>query len=222
MNRTSTASEKPGMRRVRVRLIEESERLRFDQLPQKGHSLHSARLGRRCFRHVAGLDDQRVALLSSSGADPHLKARGQKMGWTPRQRVRRLLPVVNDSRFLVPAMRAANRVHVMATLRNVVPGLCELQKHRDRDVGTEFSGLGAPPDDGSDDPVEHPTAIARQGALEAGSSGRTGADAPLGDGSYQTRKPPLAGLAAPGHAGCRHAGVHQRFVIGAHGALEPL
>lgn len=41
---------------------------------------------------------------------------------------------------------------------------------------------------------------------------------PLWDASYRTRQPPLAGLAAPGHAGCRHAGVHQRFVIGAPGA----
>lgn len=91
------------MRRVRVRLIEESERLRFDKLPQKPHSMHSARLVRRCLRQVTGLDYHWVARLSFSGADPHFKARDQKIGRTPRQRVRRLLLAVNDSHFPVPA-----------------------------------------------------------------------------------------------------------------------
>lgn len=71
-------------------------------------------------------------------------------------------------------MREAKRVHVIPTLRNVLPGLFELQKRRGRYVGTEFSGPAAPADDGSDDPVDHPTAMGRQGALEAASCGRRG------------------------------------------------
>jgi len=42
-----------------------------------------------------------VALLSFSGAAPHVKAPDRKIGWTARQQVRRLHFVVNNSRFLV-------------------------------------------------------------------------------------------------------------------------
>jgi len=57
MERTSASSEQAWLRRVRVRLIEESERARFDELLQKHHYLHNARLGGRSLRYVAELDD---------------------------------------------------------------------------------------------------------------------------------------------------------------------
>ncbi len=42
-----------------------------------------------------------MALLVFNGAAPHTKARESEIGWTPRQRARRLGLVVNNSRFLV-------------------------------------------------------------------------------------------------------------------------
>jgi len=57
MERTSASSEQAWLRRVRVRLIEESERARFDELLQKPHYLHNARLGGRSLRYVAEVDD---------------------------------------------------------------------------------------------------------------------------------------------------------------------
>jgi len=122
MDRTSASSEKTWLRRVRVRLIEESERPRFDQLLEKHHHLHNGRQGGRSLRYVAELDGQWVALLSFSGAAPHVKARDRKIGWTPRQRVRRLHFVVNNSRFLVLPDRGrhpnlASRVRQMCLKR---------------------------------------------------------------------------------------------------------
>jgi hypothetical protein len=86
---------------VSVRLIREDERELFDQLLEKEHYLHSARLGGQCLRYVAEVQGQWVALVTFSGAAPHTKAREAKIRWTPRQRARRLGLVVNNSRFLV-------------------------------------------------------------------------------------------------------------------------
>jgi hypothetical protein len=52
-------------------------------------------------RYVATVHGRWVALLAFSGAPPHLKAREQWIGWSPRQRARRLGLVVNNSRFLL-------------------------------------------------------------------------------------------------------------------------
>lgn len=101
MQKSKTTSEKQWLARVRVRLIEEEERARFDELLEKEHYLKSARLGGPSLRYVAEVDGQWVALISFSGAAPHTKARERKIRWTPRQRARRLGLVVNNSRFLV-------------------------------------------------------------------------------------------------------------------------
>src|SRR5208337_732759 len=89
------------LHQVRVRLIVEEERARFDELLERDHYLHSARLGGQSLRYVAEVGGQWVALIAFSGAAPHTKAREQKIRWTPRQRARRLAFVVNNSRFLV-------------------------------------------------------------------------------------------------------------------------
>src|SRR5712691_274527 len=50
---------------------------------------------------VAEVDGQWLALLTFSAPALHLKARERWIGWSPRQRARRLGLVVNNSRFLV-------------------------------------------------------------------------------------------------------------------------
>ncbi|MBM3878583.1 MAG: DUF4338 domain-containing protein [Verrucomicrobia bacterium] len=52
-------------------------------------------------RYVAELDGQWVALLAFSAPALHLKGRERWIGWSARQRARRLGLVVNNSRFLV-------------------------------------------------------------------------------------------------------------------------
>jgi len=101
MSKPKNAPEWEFLRRVSVRLIRPEERERFDGLLETEHYLHSARLGGPSLRYVAEVDGQWVALITFSGAAPHTKAREQALGWTPRQRARRLGFVVNNSRFLV-------------------------------------------------------------------------------------------------------------------------
>jgi hypothetical protein len=98
---TKAAPESDYLRQVTVRLMGPEERERFDALLESEHYLHSARVGGPSLRYVAEVQGQWVALLVFSGAAPHTKAREQKIGWTPRQRARRLCWVVNNSRFLV-------------------------------------------------------------------------------------------------------------------------
>lgn len=100
-----------GLGQVVVRLIEPWERERFDQLLIEKHYLHSARIGGRSLRYVAELEGEWVALICFSGAAPHVKAREKWVGWSVRQRARRLGFVVNNSRFL------------MLTDRNTYPNL---------------------------------------------------------------------------------------------------
>ncbi len=89
------------LQRVTVRLVRDEERDSFDRLLEDRHYLASARLAGQTLRYVAELDGQWVALLTFSAAALHLKAREAWLGWTPRQRARRLGLVVNNSRFLV-------------------------------------------------------------------------------------------------------------------------
>lgn len=100
MTKPKPACESELLSEVSVRLIREDERERFDELLEKEHYLHSARLGGQSLRYVAEAQGQWVALITFSGAAPHTKARELKIRWTPRQRARRLCFVVNNSRFL--------------------------------------------------------------------------------------------------------------------------
>jgi hypothetical protein len=101
MKEHATAPESDMLQKVTIRLMLAEERERFDQLLEEKHYLHSARLGGQSLRYVAEVDGQWMALITFSGASPHTKAREEKIGWTPRQRARRLCLVVNNSRFLV-------------------------------------------------------------------------------------------------------------------------
>jgi len=100
-----SAPEWDYLRKVAVRLMLAEERERFDALPQSEHYLPSARVGGQSLRYVAEVEGQWVALLVFSGAAPHTKPREQQIGWTARQRARRLCFVGNNSRFLVLAER---------------------------------------------------------------------------------------------------------------------
>lgn len=101
MKPSQSLPEQDYLRRVSVRLMFAPERERFDALLEERHYLHSARVGGQSLRYIAEIDGQWVALLVFSGAAPHTKARESEIGWTPRQRARRLCFVVNNSRFLV-------------------------------------------------------------------------------------------------------------------------
>lgn len=93
------------VRRVSVRLLLEHERPEFDRLLIERHYLASARLSGQTLRYVAELDGVWVALVCFGAAALHLKAREKHIGWSPRQRARRLKFVVSNSRFLVLSER---------------------------------------------------------------------------------------------------------------------
>lgn len=86
---------------VVVRLLEESERARFDELLEQKHYLKSARVGGRSLRYVAELNGEWIALIVFSGAAPNLKSREEWIGWSQLQKARRLGFVVNNSRYLL-------------------------------------------------------------------------------------------------------------------------
>jgi hypothetical protein len=119
MKKAKPRPEDDFLRRVIVRLLRPEERERFDALLESEHYLHSARVGGQSVRYVAEADGEWVALLVFSGAAPHTKARERAIGWTPRQRARRLCFVVNNSRFLVLPERQR-----YPNLASKVLGLC--------------------------------------------------------------------------------------------------
>ena len=80
--------------RVTVRLLEENEVGQFNFYLREEHYLESSRLAGQWLRYVAELDGQWVALLTFSAAALHLKGRERWIGWSPRQRARRLGLVV--------------------------------------------------------------------------------------------------------------------------------
>jgi hypothetical protein len=87
---------------VQVRLIQPPERERFDRLIVEGHYLHSAQLVGEQLRYVAEYQGQWVALLAWSAGAYKLKLREDWIGWSDRQKRRRLPLVVNNSRFFIP------------------------------------------------------------------------------------------------------------------------
>ena len=87
---------------LQVRLIDPSERPRFDQLLDQHHYLGSLQpVGERLYYVVTDAGDQWLALLLFNSAAKHLKARDRWIGWTHEQARRRLALVVNNARFLV-------------------------------------------------------------------------------------------------------------------------
>lgn len=86
---------------VTVRLITAAEQPEFDRLIATEHYLHQAEIPGRTLRYLAEFRGQSVGLLVFSSAALHVKAREKAIGWSVRQRGRRLDFVVNNSRFLV-------------------------------------------------------------------------------------------------------------------------
>lgn len=119
MRRQSFESESEVVQRVTVRLLIDTEGSQFDRLIEEKHYLHDSTRAGQTLRYVAELDGQWVALLTFSAASLHLKARERWIGWSARQRARRLSLVVNNSRFLVLAERQR-----YPNLASRVLGLC--------------------------------------------------------------------------------------------------
>ena len=87
---------------VQVRLIGPEEQREFDRLIIEGHYLHNADFVGQQLRYVAEYQGQWVALLVWNAGAYKLKWREQWIGWTDRQKRRRLPLVVNNSRFFIP------------------------------------------------------------------------------------------------------------------------
>jgi len=86
---------------VSIRLIEDSERERFDQELTRKHYLKNANVVGRVLRYVAEYADQWVALLVFSSPALHLKLRDQWLHWTPRQVKERRHLIAQNARFLI-------------------------------------------------------------------------------------------------------------------------
>jgi hypothetical protein len=98
---TQSLLEPSLLQRVQVRLIEPHERAEFDRRLERDHYLHQPDVAGPTLRYIAELDGQSVAILLFANAALHLKARDKWIGWSARQRSRRLGLVVNNARFLV-------------------------------------------------------------------------------------------------------------------------
>ena len=88
---------------VTVRLIEESERERFDEELVTKHYLKNAKAVGRVLRYVAEYRGQWVALLVFSLPAFHIKLRDQWLHWSPRQVKERRHLIAQNARFLVLA-----------------------------------------------------------------------------------------------------------------------
>jgi hypothetical protein len=88
---------------VRVRLIEPSERSRFDELLAREHYLKNATVVGQVLRYVAEFEGQWLALLVFSSAAFHLKPRDRWLHWSARQVAQRRHLLAQNQRFLVLA-----------------------------------------------------------------------------------------------------------------------
>ncbi len=88
---------------VTVRLIEESERERFDEELATKHYLKNAKAVGRVLRYVAEYQGQWVALLVFSSSAYHLKPRDRLLQWPARQVAERRHLIAQNARFLVLA-----------------------------------------------------------------------------------------------------------------------
>src|ERR1035438_9098699 len=101
MSFVKIAPEVDFLGKVTVRLLADNEVGQFNFYLEREHYLESSRFAGQSMRYVAEVEGQWVALLTFSAPALHLKARERWIGWSPRQRARRLGLVVNNSRFLV-------------------------------------------------------------------------------------------------------------------------
>src|SRR5665213_2358090 len=86
---------------VQLRLCEPAEQERFDQLLVQQHYLKNAQLVGERLRYIAEYQNQWVGLMAWSAGSFHLKQREEWIGWSQRQKKRRLPLAVNNSRFLI-------------------------------------------------------------------------------------------------------------------------
>lgn len=91
--------------KVAVRLVDESEKHRWNGLIEQEHYLHNATLVGEQLRYVAEVDGEWVALLGWSAAAYHIAGRDEWIGWSDIQRRNRLHFLVSNSRFLLRAER---------------------------------------------------------------------------------------------------------------------
>lgn len=96
-----TEAQQALLEGVQVRLIQPEERKGFDQVITQSHYLHSAEFVGEQLRYVAEYQGQWVALLVWSAAAYKLKLRELWIGWSDRQKRRRLPLVVNQSRLFI-------------------------------------------------------------------------------------------------------------------------
>ena len=87
---------------VELRLLNTEERQAFDQILINDHYLHSAGFVGQQLRYVACYNGRWVALVVWSAGAFKLKAREEWIGWSERQKRRRLPLIVNNSRFFIP------------------------------------------------------------------------------------------------------------------------
>ena len=99
------APEVDVLHKVTVRLLADDEVGQFNYYLETEHYLESSRYAGQALRYVAEVEGQWVALLTFSAPALHLKGRERWIGWSPRQRARRLGLIVNNSRFLVLSER---------------------------------------------------------------------------------------------------------------------
>jgi len=95
------ALEVDVLQRVTVRLLAEDAVKQFNFHLESEHYLESSRFAGQSLRCVAEVEGQWIALLTFSAPALQIKASEYWIGWSPRQRARRLGLVVNNSRFLV-------------------------------------------------------------------------------------------------------------------------
>ena len=86
---------------VTLRLIEESERGRFDELIATQHYLKNATVVGQVLRYVAEYEGQWMALLVFGSAARHLKPRDSWLKWSARQVPERRHLIAQNARFLV-------------------------------------------------------------------------------------------------------------------------
>jgi hypothetical protein len=98
-----TPSEPLLLEAVTIRLIEDSERERFDEELVAKHYLKNANAVGRVLRYVAEYRGQWLALMVFSSPAFHIKLRDQWLHWSPRQVKERRHLIAQNARFLVLA-----------------------------------------------------------------------------------------------------------------------
>ncbi len=95
--------ERQLLKAVSVRLLQASERTRFDQLLEAEHYLHNACAVGAVLRYVAEYRGQWLALLVFSSPALHLKPRDRWLHWPPQEVPQRRHLIAQNARFLVRA-----------------------------------------------------------------------------------------------------------------------